>query len=150
MGTTSHSPCRGTPKERAAERDEQWEAQQEVLKRRRGNLWQSVSLQRATLALYFQCCIDVWSGRHTAPCTSPGFCPSGARCSLGYTARYWFQLPEAEQQSIELLIHFQRVVFTGVLDTCMLYSHALIILLQTPEQQLNILGCLAGCRSTKS
>jgi len=36
--------CRGTKQERAAERDEQWEAQQEVLKRRRGNLWQNVSV----------------------------------------------------------------------------------------------------------
>ncbi len=35
---------RGTKQERAAERDEQWEAQQEVLKRRRGNLWQNVSV----------------------------------------------------------------------------------------------------------
>ena len=36
---------RGTKQERAAERDEQWEAQQNVLKRRRGNLWQDVSPQ---------------------------------------------------------------------------------------------------------
>ena len=34
---------RGSKEERASERDEQWEAQQEVLRRRRGNTWQSVS-----------------------------------------------------------------------------------------------------------
>lgn len=35
---------RGTKQERAAERDEQWEAQQHILKRRRGNLWQDVGI----------------------------------------------------------------------------------------------------------
>lgn len=34
---------RGTKEERAEERDEQWEAQQAVLKRRRSNSWQDVS-----------------------------------------------------------------------------------------------------------
>lgn len=41
-----HCYLRGTKQERAAERDEQWEAQQNVLKRRRGNLWQDVSSRR--------------------------------------------------------------------------------------------------------
>ncbi|KAA6420469.1 MAG: hypothetical protein FRX49_09630 [Trebouxia sp. A1-2] len=48
-----HCLCRGTKQERAAERDEQWEAQQEVLKRRRGNLWQNdVEARRAEVRKY--------------------------------------------------------------------------------------------------
>ncbi|DBA79664.1 TPA: hypothetical protein ACH3X1_008340 [Trebouxia sp. C0004] len=56
----NHRPCQtqalfgwGTKQERAAERDEQWEAQQEVLKRRRSNLWQNdVEARRAEVRKY--------------------------------------------------------------------------------------------------
>ena len=46
---------RGTKEERAEERDEQWEAQQAVLKRRRGNSWQDVSMSCVSCSNIINC-----------------------------------------------------------------------------------------------
>ena len=69
---------RGTKEERAEERDEQWEAQQAVLERRRGNSWQDVSMS----------CMSCFNIINCFGATMPVACKCASACAKCKFSRY--------------------------------------------------------------
>ena len=67
--------CRGTKEERASERDEQWEAQQAIIKARRDGSWKKVikHLLNAVVGVFCCCQAQLYTPA-VASATSPSRC----------------------------------------------------------------------------